>query len=165
VFAGERVPTLAEVFALVKEPKVPSLLIALDIKVEDETMAVDIAKLAKKDGLARQLVCIGHTITSPELRRRLRSADSHLGIAVLAQNAEDLEPALTEKNADLIYVRFLPTQEQVARIHKAGKRIFLVGPLVAGNEPRNWRRARNAHVDALLTDYPLECRESWRQSK
>jgi glycerophosphoryl diester phosphodiesterase len=162
-FAGERVPTLAEMFAMLKDGKAKSVLIALDIKEEDENMAGDIAKLADQHGLGRQLVCIGQTINSANLRRRLRAIGPRLGIAVLAQQAEDLEAALAEKNADWIYIRFLPTPEQSARIHAASKRTFLAGPLVAGNEPDNWRRARAAHVDAVLTDYPLTCREAWRQ--
>jgi len=161
-FAGEQVPTLAEVFALLKDPKLAALLVALDIKVEDETMAGDIAKLAQQHGLARQLVCIGHTITSPNLRRQLRAAHAKLGVAVLAQKAEDLQAALADKHADWIYVRFVPTTEQSAQIHAAGKRIFIAGPLVAGQEIENWRRARAAQVDAVLTDYPLACRECWR---
>jgi len=50
-------------------------------------------------------------------------------------------------------------------IHAAGKKVFLVGPLVMGNEPGNWAKGRAAGVDALLTDYPLECRASWREKK
>src|SRR5262249_29880810 len=107
-FAGERIPTLAEVFALVKGTNFASLLIALDIKVVDETLAGDIAKLAKQHGLAQQLVCIGEAIPSAELRRRLRGSESQLGIAVLAQKAEELEAALAEKDANWIYVRFMP---------------------------------------------------------
>jgi hypothetical protein len=41
--------------------------------------------------------------------------------------------------------------------------VFLVGPLVAGNEPDNWAKGRASGVDAILTDYPLECRTSWRE--
>jgi hypothetical protein len=43
--------------------------------------------------------------------------------------------------------------------------VFLVGPLVMGNEPANWAKGRVAGVDAILTDYPLECRASWREKK
>src|SRR5262249_59532121 len=49
-----------------------------------------------------------------------------------------------------------------AQAHRAGKRVFLVGKTVSGREAANWQRAREAGVDALLTDYPLECREVWR---
>ena len=60
-------------------------------------------------------------------------------------------------------MRFIPTVEDVKKIHDAGKRVFLVGPLVMGNEPANWAKGRAAGVDAMLTDYPLECRASWRK--
>ena len=35
--------------------------------------------------------------------------------------------------------------------------------LIAGNEPENWRQARAAGVDALLTDFPLDCRRAWKK--
>jgi hypothetical protein len=53
----------------------------------------------------------------------------------------------------------------VKAIHAAGKKVFLVGPLVMGNEPANWAKGRAAGVDALLTDYPLECRAGWREKR
>ena len=34
--------------------------------------------------------------------------------------------------------------------------IFIAGPLVAGQEPANWKRATELGIDAILTDYPLE---------
>ena len=36
---------------------------------------------------------------------------------------------------------------------------------VQANEPENWAKGRAAGVDAMLTDYPLECRASWREKK
>lgn len=161
-FAGERVPTLDEVFALLKERIRGSSLVALDIKMNDETLAGDIAKLARKHGVSKQLVCIGLAISDPAIRKALRAADRDISIAVLAQKAEALPTALKDEPADWVYVRFVPTAEQMAEAHKAGKKVFLVGPTVAGREPDNWRSARDAGVDALLTDYPLECRRTWR---
>lgn len=60
--------------------------------------------------------------------------------------------------------RFIPSIEQVKGIHEAGKRIFLVGPLVAGKESANWARCRAAGVDTSLTDHPLGCRSGWREN-
>ena len=82
---------------------------------------------------------------------------------LLADKAEELPTVLEDRHADWAYIRFIPTAEQVKRMRNAGKRIFLVGPLVAGNEPDNWRRARAAGIDALLTDFPLECRRVWKE--
>lgn len=158
IYTGERVPTLEEVFALAKLRGV--VLIALDFKIEDDTVEAEVVGLAKKHGLLNNVVCIGRAITEPGVRKKLRAADPKTPVAVLAQTAKDLDAALADVLADWIYVRFVPTSAEAKRIHAAGKRIFLSGPLVAGFEPANWRQGAAAPVDALLTDYPLECRWS-----
>ena len=162
-FKGERVPTLDEAFKLLKDH--PNILVALDIKVDDDTLAGEVVALAKKHGVLKQVMCIGLTIEDPKLRARLRTADDKAPVAVLANQRENLAKALEEKNADWIYVRFIPTADEVNRMHGMGKRVFLVGKLTAGNEPDNWRKAAEVGVDALLTDYPLECREVFRAKK
>jgi glycerophosphoryl diester phosphodiesterase len=161
-FRGERVPTLDEVLGLVKGRARGELLVALDLKVTDATLAADIAKLAQKHGLGRQLLCIGTAISDPELRRALRKESKELGIAVLAMKEEDLGATLKDEPADWLYLRFVPAKEQVEQAHKARKQVIMVGPVVLGREPGNWNRAREAGVDALLTDFPLECRQGWR---
>jgi glycerophosphoryl diester phosphodiesterase len=163
LFAAQRVPTLDEVFALIARYRLRAVLIALDIKVDDDSMAADVVRLAQKHGVQDQVVCIGLAIENPDLRRRLRASSAKMPIAVLAPSPDAVSKALAEPDADWIYVRFVPSAAQVAAIHGAGKRIFMSGPLVAGHEPGNWRQARSAGVDALLTDFPLQCRQSWRK--
>ena len=162
-FKDERVPTLEEAFLMLKERA--DILAALDIKVEDETLAGEVVALAKKHGVLPQVMCIGLTIENPKLRAGLRAADAKTPVAVLANQRDDLAKALADKHADWIYVRFMPTAAEVKGIHSQNKRVFLVGKLVAGNEPDAWRRAAAAGVDALLTDYPLECRDAFRALK
>jgi glycerophosphoryl diester phosphodiesterase len=157
-FAGQRVPTLDEVFALLAARKAPTVLVALDLKIDDGKVEADVVKLANKHGVLRQVMFIGTTIGSPAVRRRIKKADAKAPVAVLAQTAADLPAALADAHSDWAYVRFVPTAAQVAQAHRAGKRVFLSGRAVAGREHDNWRRARAAGVDALLTDYPLECR-------
>lgn len=164
-FKSERIPTLEEVFKLMKERGHDDTLVALDIKVEDDTLAGEVVALAKKHGVLKNVMCIGLAIEGPKLRARLRAADGKTPVAVLANERKDLATALNEKNADWIYVRFIPTADEVKQMHGMGKRVFLVGKLVAGNEPENWRRAKEAGVDALLTDYPLECQQVFRAPK
>ena len=98
-----------------------------------------------------------------KLRKALRSQSKDIGIAVLAEKSDDLESALKDASANWVYVRFIPTTEQVALSHKAGKKVLVVGKLVMGREPENWKKAKEAGVDALLTDHPLECRQLWRK--
>lgn len=161
-FAGEPVPTLDAVFALLKKMGGADTLVCLDIKEEDEAMESDIVMLAKKHDVLPKVLCIGRAILESRARAKLRAADAKTPVAVLAQKSEDLRQALAEKDADWIYVRFMPTPAEVKAVHAQGKRVFLSGTLSIGNEPENWQRARDAGVDALLTDYPLECQLLWR---
>jgi glycerophosphoryl diester phosphodiesterase len=161
-FAGERVPTLDELFALVAERKSPALL-AMDMKEPD--CEADVIKLAEKHGVLDRLVFIGLTIEDPKVRAKLRDASSKVARAVLCPAADKLGAAVDDASAEWVYVRFIPTADEVKKVHAAGKRVFLVGTLVVGNEPVNWAKARAAGVDAILTDYPLECRAAWREKK
>jgi glycerophosphoryl diester phosphodiesterase len=164
-FAKEKTPTLAEVFELMKRPEAAELLIALDIKAEDDAIEADLIGLAKKHGVLKQVVCIGRAIEAPAVRAKLRKADAQAPIAALAGKAEDVPGMLGDANVDWVYLRFLPSKELVGAIHARGKRVFLVGPLVAGHEPDAWRRGHEAGVDAILTDFPLECRQALATSK
>lgn len=163
-YAGESVPLLEEVFVLLKESKQPSVLAAIDFKIQDDRVAGEVVRLAEKHGVVKQLVCIGIAIEDQSFRQQLKKANPQTPVARLTETPEQLTEALADASADWIYVRFIPTAEQVLRIHQRGKKVFLVGPKVAGQEPDNWQQARKAGVDAMLTDYPLECRSVWRQA-
>lgn len=164
-FVGQRVPTLDEVFALLKDRK-SEITVALDLKSEESALEADVVKLAVKHGVLGQVVCIGRAIEEAEVRKKLRATDAKTPIAVLAKTADDLGTAIEEPNADWIYVRFIPNPEQVTKVHKAGKKLFLSGPqVIQAKDPVLWRQARNAGVDLVLTDHPLKCREALREMK
>lgn len=162
LFADERVPTLEELFALVAQRKAPAML-AVDLKEPD--CEADVVKLAQRHGVLDRLVFIGLAIEDPKVRAKLREAAPDAACAVLCPAAEKLDAAIADRSARWVYVRFMPTADEVKQVHAAGKRVFLVGPLVMGNEPANWAKARAAGVDAILTDYPLECRAAGRPKK
>lgn len=167
-FAGERVPTLEAVFALMKANTRGSQspgLVCLDIKFEDATLAGEVVGMAKKHGVLQSVLLIGLTIEDPKLRAKLKACNPKTPVAVLANQRENLAKALEDRDADWIYVRFIPTADEVRTIHGMGKRVLLSGKLSGGHEPENWQGARNAGVDALLTDYPLECQRLWRAGK
>lgn len=161
-FAGERVLTLEEVFALVRDRKAP-VLVAVDLKEPD--CEAEVVKLADKYGVLKQLVFIGLTIEKQAVREALLSANKEAVCAALCPAADQFDAALADKTCAWVYVRFIPTAADVKRIHDAGKKVFLVGALVAGHEPANWAKGRAAGVDAILTDHALECRASWKAEK
>lgn len=162
-FAGERIPTLDEFFALLHDRKAHSLMVAIDLKEAD--CEADVVKLAEHHGVLKQLVFIGLAIEDPKVRTKLKEASTTAPCAALCPAAGKLDDTIKDPTADWVYLRFIPTADEVKRVRAAGKKVFLVGPLVMGNEPANWAKARAAGVDAILTDYPLECRAGWREKK
>lgn len=155
-FRGERIPTMDEVFALLASyPRVP-ILMAIDLK--EENTEADVARLADKHGVLDRLVFIGLSIGSAEVRQRLHQATAKARVARLA-DAKTIAEATADPEANWIYVRHLPSRDEVARSHAAGKRVFLSGPLVAGPVPATWQQAAELGVDAILTDYPLGLRD------
>lgn len=161
-FSGRGVPTLEEVFALLRD-RGTAVPVAVDLKVEDPTYEADIVALANRARVLPRLLFIGGAIDRPEVRRRLRAADRAAHVCVLAQTAADLKAAVGDTDADWVYARFVPTAEEAAAVRKAGKRLFLSGPPVNRYEPDNFRKAREVGADVLLTDFPLECRRVWRE--
>lgn len=159
-FAGEKVPTVEEVLKLVAEYRQHDLLIAVDLKAEN--VGQDVVRLADKQKVLHRLLFIGRTITEPKLRDQIRNASDKAHTATVANNADEFVLALAAPDADWVYFRFLPTEEQVEAVHQAKKRSFIAGPTVAGNVPENWQHAANARMDAILTDYPLELRAAIR---
>jgi len=157
-FAGERVPTIDEVFALIAAHGGKGGLFAVDIKAADERVEADLVQLATRHGILDRLIFIGRTIDDAKVRERLRQANPKARIARLVANATEIEATLADLMCDWLYLRFIPSSSDAERVAVAGKRLFLAGPLAAGREAANWRRAAIAGVDAILTDYPLDLR-------
>lgn len=162
-FTGERIPTVDEFFALIHDRNNGSYLVAVDLK--EAGCESEVVDLAVKHGVLKHLVFIGLAIENPKVRMKLKESRAAAACAALCPAADKLDDALEDASADWIYVRFIPTADEVKRIHAARKKIFLVGKLVMGNEPANWAKGRTAGVDAIMTDYPLECRAGWRETK
>jgi glycerophosphoryl diester phosphodiesterase len=162
-FAGERVPTVEEVLKLVAEYKKHEVLIAVDLKTEG--VEEEVVRLAEKHGVLHRLLFIGRTITDPSVRQRIKQASTHAHTAAVANNAGEFPKALAAPDADWVYFRFLPTQEQMDAVRRKGKRAFIAGRTVAGNLPDNWRAVAGTGMDGVLTDYPLELATTLREKR
>jgi glycerophosphoryl diester phosphodiesterase len=161
-FAGERVPTLEEVLALLASDRGEGVLVAIDLKADDHRMAQDVVGIARRLGVLDRLVFIGLAIVDPDLRHRLREADPHSQVARLAESPTEFEAAITDPDCDWIYLRAIPSGSDVDRAREANKRIFIAGAKVAGLEEANWQAAAESGVDSILTDFPLEFRATFR---
>ena len=151
-FGGERIPTLDEVFkTLSRYPH--RILVAMDLKAAD--VEEDVVRLANQHRVLDKLLFIGRTISVPEVRQRLRKAARAAMIAVVANTQNELSGAIADPNANWVYVRYVPSEADVARIHNAGRQVFIAGPTVAGEQFENWAKATASGVDGILTDFPL----------
>lgn len=157
-FAGEKVPTVDEVLKLIAEYRQHDVLIAVDLKAEN--VGQDVVRLAEKHNILHRLLFIGRTIIEPRLRKQIKGVSAKAHTAVVANNTDEFSEALAAANADWVYVRFLPTKDQVEAVKQAGKKAFIAGPTVAGDLPKNWQHCSDVGLDAILTDYPLELRSS-----
>lgn len=153
-FAGEKVPTIDEIMALAAEYPQGEVLLAVDLKADH--VEQDVVRLALQRGVLDKLLFIGNAISQPQVRRSIRAASPAAHVAAVANNAGEFAAAVADDSADWVYVRFLATAEQVAAARRAGKKVFIAGPTVAGELPDHWRRALTAGIDAILTDYALE---------
>jgi glycerophosphoryl diester phosphodiesterase len=153
-FAGARVPTIDEVFALIAQNRDRPVLIAVDLKAAGVEEGV--VRSAVKHRVLDRLLFIGRTISDPEVRKRLKGASAQAQVAIVANDAAEFPAAASATDADWVYFRYLPTRAEVDTVHRAGKRAFIAGVTVSGNVPGHWRVAIDAGIDAILTDYPLE---------
>lgn len=162
-FQGEKVPTIEQVLRLIRAYPNQSGLFTADLKAEDDALEADVVKLANERGVLSQLLFIGRAIDHADVRERLRKADPKCHVACLAQTREDLEKAIADRDSDWVYVRFVPAADAVKLIRAANKRTIIAGVKVSGLEKEAWTHCNSAGVDAILTDYPLECRTLLRE--
>lgn len=159
-YRGEQVATFEELLMELKARKDPNIMIAVDLKVTDEAAEEELVAMGRRYGVLDQLVFIGLTIITPEVRAKLRAADAATQISALAQTPTDVEAALADPHANWAYLRFVPDSAMVEKIHAAGRKVFVVGNMVVGLELENWRKAKAAGVDAIMTEHPLEARRA-----
>lgn len=155
-FKGERIPTMDEVFALLSRHRHKDVLIAIDFKGDDERIEADVVALAVKHKVLNRLLMIGRTIDNPTVRQRLRKANPETQVATVANNATEFAAALADANSNWVYVRYVPSREEVEQVHAAKRRVFIAGATVAGHMTDNWKTAAANGVDGILTDYSIE---------
>jgi glycerophosphoryl diester phosphodiesterase len=162
-FAGERIPTVDEVLALVADHRQQDVLIAVDLKAK--AVEVDVVRLSENHKVLHRLLFIGTTISEPEVRARIKAASTKAQTATVANNADEFSKALAAPNTDCVYFRYLPPREQIEAVRDAGKQSFIAGTTVSGNVPESWWQAAAVGINGILTDYPFELRAMLRKNR
>ena len=162
-FRGQTIPTIDEVFQLLAAYPQSEVLIAVDIKQNDTKVERDLVQMANRHSVLDRLLFIGNTISDAAVRGRLYQTSQSAHIAHVAHNPQELVDSMNDPQADWVYVRYLPSSKEVQRIHAKGKRVFIAGKTVSGEERTNWRVASEIGIDAILTDHPLKLQSILRE--
>ncbi|MFV1967156.1 MAG: glycerophosphodiester phosphodiesterase family protein [Pirellulaceae bacterium] len=159
-FTGVRVPTLEETLALVKNRKRGSTIIALNVKQLTPDGEAALVSLVEKYALLDESFAFDQ---SAEISRRLKKRNPDFRIAQNV-NRKSLGTRLQEDFLDVFLLTFAPTPEEVHQLHEHDKQVLFnfAGPGEARRNSAVWKQVRDAGIDGLLTDYPLECRRAWR---
>ena len=152
-FAGQRVPTFAEVLEVVCRQAQASPAIGLDVKGSSDYAVNAICDAIEQYGLVQEMVGIGALIGSTEVRRRFCDVLNEFQCAAVAQRREDIDAALNDVYSTWVYARFVPTIEDVQRIRRTGKRLIVCGSEVSLDVDRA-HDAYKAGPDVVLTSHP-----------
>lgn len=159
-FARIRVPTLEETLALVKARKRGPTIIALNIKQLTPAGEAKLVFMVEKYGLLSESFAFDQ---NAEISRRLKKLNPKFRIGQNV-NRQSLDDRLKEDFLDVFLLTFAPTREEVKRLHERKRQVLFnyAGPGDARRNPDTWNRVRDAGIDGMLTDYPLECRTLWQ---
>ncbi|NNE90521.1 MAG: hypothetical protein HKN23_02640 [Verrucomicrobiales bacterium] len=161
-FTGLRVPSLEETFELIRERKRRGTMIALNIKGINEDGERELVRLLDEFKLFEESFAFDQ---SDECSRRLKALDPRIRIGRNVKQVE-LDDRLAEDATDVFLLSFVPNKTEVSSLRKRKKTILFnyAGEGEHRREEKNWLRAREAGIDGMLTDYPLECAILWRRT-
>jgi len=161
-FAGEKVPTLEEVFQLIRGHQRTSVTIGLNMKVISPRIEQNIVQLVEKYDMFDHLFAFGQPIDSTrrfkKVNRKLRTTTQHI------RNTEQFNADLQDPMADDLWVVFVPDARAVEQARQLGKRVW-ISLHIAENRPDTWDKARASKVNGICTDWPLECCLHWRSGE
>ena len=152
-FAGQRVPTFEEALELVSNYRHVSPSIALDVKALPTDLINLVCECLTKRDLIDEVVGIGAIIRSAEVRRQFHAAASRFQCAAVAETIADLDAALEDAWSAWVYARFVPTADEVGRVHRGGKKLVVCG-LEVTRDVNRAHDAFKAGPDMVLTSHP-----------
>jgi glycerophosphoryl diester phosphodiesterase len=149
-FAGERIPTLDEVVALVRNR------ILLNVEIKSEAVGRGIA--GKVVAAIREHEMTDQVIVSsfsPEALRKMRALAPEIRTAVLYNTEHHRGRDVVEIVADLGASAFnIKRQRLTRRMHRRCREHGIPVGIYTVNEPRRMRRMVARSVDAIFTDHP-----------
>ena len=149
-FAGLRVPSLEETFALIRERKRRSTLIALNIKGITKDGERELVRLLAEFALFEESLAFDQSV---ECSERLKALDSRIRIGRNVRR-EELDSLSAEDAIDVFLLTFVANEAEVSLLRKRGKKILFnyAGTGEHRREENTWLRVRELGIDGMLTD-------------
>ncbi len=159
-FAGSRIPTLEEVFKLVKDRQRPHTIIALHVKKLGPGGEEKVARLVEQYDLFDNLFAFD---LSADAAARFRKANPRIKTCASVGKHERFKAFLEDPAYDDLWLHAIPTAEEVRLAHARGKRVWLWDWAMPPDR-KLWdycNLARQAGVDGVCTNHPLDVRKLW----
>lgn len=162
-FAGTRIPTLEQTLKLIKNRKRGKTIIALNIKQLNPEGERKLIQLLEKYELFED--CFGFD-QGAAMSQRLKQLNPRFRVGQNV-NRKSLDARLKEGQLDVFLLTFVPEKSEVERLKQKGIQVLFNfgGAGEARRNPSVWKQIRAAGVEGMLTDYPLECRQVWREDQ
>jgi len=160
-FAGTPIPTLEETLKLINQRKRGKSIIALNIKQINPEGEGKLIQLLEEYRLFD--ICFGFDQSSAMSRRlKLLNPKFRVGQNV---NRNSMQSRLKENQLDVFLLTFVPEISEVKELKQRGKQVLFNfgGAEESRRNPAVWKQVRAAGVEGMLTDFPLECRQVWRE--
>ncbi|QDU09792.1 glycerophosphodiester phosphodiesterase [Gimesia aquarii] len=159
-FSETRIPSLEQTLQLIKARKKDSTIIALNIKQVNFKGEKKLVDLIEKYALFDDCFAFDQ---SAAMSKRLKQLNPGLRIGQNV-NRKSIDARLQENLLDVFLLTYIPEKAEVDHLRKQGKQILFnfAGSGEARQNPVVWNQVRTAGIDGMLTDYPLECRQVWR---
>lgn len=145
-FAGERVPTLAEVCEVARGRAF------LFVEIKAEGIAAEVLRILKETGMEGQAIPISFSAANVRQVKELRP---EMTVGFLTSHAEDL-PRLDELGAEAFCVHYKAATEAMAQQLHQADRLLSVWTV---NDPDEMRRMAQLGADFLTSDYPARALE------
>ncbi len=141
-----RIPSFASILSLIKEKPV---LLLVDLKFTDDWFVRSVVEAVEQHAQLGQVVL---SFGSIELLEQMTREFPKMRSMLSCKDRKQLEQAL-HSSAEIIELEKWLTEDAIAEIHKARKRVLINIAKSAYDSPHGWAEIENKNVDFVMTDF------------
>lgn len=160
-FVGQRISTLGETFAFIKERQKRPTTVAINMKTISPGIEERVVQEVVRHGMLDRVFCFG---MDPDSNARFKKANPRIPTAVITygqlnlRRPADWKAAAADPHTEVFWIGFMPSPEQISQAHAQGKSIWIG----IGDDKDLMRRAATSNLDGICSDYILDIRKMSR---